>query len=70
MADGLMAALQSKLVTYENAGMDDHARRVKARIAELEKAAKAPAAPAAAVPKAEPVKKAAAPKKAAKKAKK
>lgn len=40
MADDLMAALQAKLVSYESAGMADHVKRVKARIAELEKGEK------------------------------
>lgn len=39
----LMAALHAKVVAYESAGMTDLVKRVKARIAELEKADKAPA---------------------------
>lgn len=50
MADGLKAALESKLVAYESAGMTDHVKAVKARLAQLEKPAKAPAAVKAAAP--------------------
>lgn len=44
MADAdLLASLNAKVVAYESAGMTDHVKRVKARIAQLEKADKAPA---------------------------
>lgn len=58
MADAdLLAALNAKVVAYESAGMTDHVKRVKARIAELNKADKALAPD---VKKAAPAKKSAA----------
>lgn len=40
MPDSVLNALRQKLVTYEKAGMTDHAKRVKARIAQEEKGEK------------------------------
>lgn len=37
MADAVLNSLRRKLRVYQGAGMDDHARRVKARIKELER---------------------------------
>lgn len=65
MRDPVLNALRSKLVAYESAGLDDLVKRVKARIAELEKAEKKAEAPAKPVAAKATVKKAA--KKAAKK---
>lgn len=67
MANDLLNELNRNLANAEEVGNEEWATALKVRIAELGKAAKAPA-PAAS--KAEPVTKAAAPKKAAKKAKK
>ena len=84
MADDLMAALQAKLVSYESAGMTEHVKRVKARIAEVEKGEKkktadlpmalaptpVPATPASHLTPKKTVKKLSAPKKAPQKRKK
>lgn len=44
MADALRNALQRKLVAFEGAGMTEHAARMKARLAKLDREAK-PKAP-------------------------
>lgn len=62
MADNLKAALESKLVAYESAGMGELAARVRARIAQMDKIAKSEAAETA-----KPVAKKSAAKKTAKK---